>query len=164
MLKIRSVTDEDCRLLWEWVNGTNVRSSAFQSDPIVWEDHVSWFRTKRSDPNCHIYVLLDQKNTPIGQVRFDLQTDSSALIDISIDRQYCGRGYGGEALTLSCKQFFRETKIPKAIAAIKLNNYASLRAFEKAGFQKEGKKLIKGEEAIVMSLTADHEIDRNHIR
>lgn len=154
MLKIRSVTDEDCRLLWEWVNDPDVRASSFESDPIPWEEHVRWFRGKRVDPNCHIYVVLDQDNHPIGQVRFDIQSDSGAevIISIHIARDQRGRGYGEDALRLACEHFFKAARTQPIAAYIKPQNVASIRAFEKAGFVHQGRTQVKGHEAVRMIL------------
>lgn len=154
MLMIRSVTDGDCRLLWEWVNDPDVRASSFESDPIPWETHVTWFRGKRGDPHCHIYILLDQDDHPIGQVRFDIQSDSSAevVINIGIARHQRRRGYGVEALRLACEHFFEAASMQPIVAYIKPHNLASIRAFEKAGFVDDGRRWIKGHEAVRMIL------------
>lgn len=154
MVKIRSVTDADCRLLWEWVNDPDVRAASFVSDPIPWEEHVNWFRGKRADPNCHIYVVLDQDDRPIGQVRFDIQSDSGGevIISLHIAWDQRGRGYGGDALRLACEQFFKAARAQPIVAYIKPQNVASIRAFEKAGFLHQGRTWVKGHEAARMVL------------
>jgi RimJ/RimL family protein N-acetyltransferase len=154
MLRIRSVTDEDCRLLWEWANDPDVRASSFESEPIPWEEHVTWFRAKRADPNCYMYIILDQDDRPIGQVRFDIQSGSNAeaVISIGIARDQRGRGYGVEALRLACGHFLKATGTKPIVAYIKLQNMASIRAFEKAGFVHHDITRVKGHEAARMIL------------
>lgn len=152
MLKIRAVVEHDLKLLWEWVNDPVVRASAFHSDPIPWETHVAWFRRKRACPDCHMYLIADPDDRPIGQVRFDIQTDRCADVDISIARDQRGRGYGAEALRLACTRLFDATSVKRVVARVKGENAASLRAFETAGFRPCGREVIHGVEAATMSL------------
>jgi UDP-2,4-diacetamido-2,4,6-trideoxy-beta-L-altropyranose hydrolase len=152
VLKIRSETDDDCRLLWEWANDPGVRSAAFSSDPVAWEEHVAWFRSKRADPRCRLYILSDQVDRPVGQVRLDLQDDGSAVVTISIAPEHRGRGYGAEALRLACERFFATAEAERAVAYVKPDNLASLRAFDKAGFTRQGTRRIKGHDAVLMIL------------
>jgi RimJ/RimL family protein N-acetyltransferase len=150
-LTIRPAQDQDCRLLWQWANDPDTRTSAFQSDPISWDEHVAWFRRKIHDPNCHLYILGDQRDEPIGQVRFDVQEDRNAIVDITIAPGQRGRGYGPEALRLACRTLFRVTSAREAIAYIKPENAPSIRAFENAGFSHQGTTRIKGQEAVCMT-------------
>lgn len=158
MLKVRYVREEDCRLLWEWVNDPEVRASAFSSEPIAYEEHVDWFRKKRSDPHCTMYLLLDKQDSPLGQVRFDLKGDQSAEIDISIARSQRGKGIGGEAIKLAREELQRTVPVKRVVARIKPTNRASLRLFEKAGFHAEGRASVKGQKAVLMHWEDDRAI------
>lgn len=39
-ITLRQVREEDCSLLREWANDPAVRTAAFLSDPIPWEEHL----------------------------------------------------------------------------------------------------------------------------
>ncbi len=153
-LKIRSVTDEDCQFLWELANDPTVRASSFQGDPIPWEQHLNWFHMKRGDPNCYMYIVTDQDDHRVGQVRFDLTSGLSpeANVGASIVRSVRGRGYGVQALQLACHRLFETTRIMRIAAYIKPGNLASIRAFEHAGFAHQGTSRVGGAEAIKMIL------------
>jgi len=151
--------DEDCTLLWEWVNDSEVRASAFHSDPIPWEKHVAWFRRKRVDPNCYIYILVNQDDHPVGQVRFEIQADGSAEVDIALARHQRGHGYGVKALRLACEQLRKSATVTQIVAYIKPQNVASIRAFERAGFLHRGKEWVKGIEAVGMILRREQPFD-----
>lgn len=157
-LKIRSVTDQDCRLLWEWVNDPVVRASAFDSHPISWQEHLDWFQRKHADPSCALYLLMDGQGHPMGQARFDRQPDGSAEIDISLSKEYRGRGVGLQALRLACETFRAGTPMARIVAAIKPENIASVRIFQKGGFLDQGKGFVKGHEAVFLSLDLQAEI------
>ncbi len=152
MLKIRPVSDDDCRLLWEWVNEPKGRVFAFNPETVSWEDHQEWFRRKRSDPNCSIFVLVDEKASPVGQVRFDLGPDNTAAIAITIGADHRGLGYGTEAIRLVCDHLRRNSSAETAAAYIKPNNAPSIRAFQKAGFSHQGKRRVREQEAVYMNL------------
>ena len=148
ILKLRPVREDDCRWLWEWANDPKVRSSAFFSTPIPWEKHLQWFTNKLHDPNCHIFIALDNKNTPIGQVRFDATNNKQAEIDISLDKGKRGIGYGSLIINKAVQELFRWTSIQAVHAFIKPHNQASITAFKKAQFKKLGMETVRGNTAV----------------
>ena len=133
MLRIRPVSDLDVRQLWEWVNEPATRASAFRSDPIPWEEHLAWFGRKYTDGQCRMYIV-EADGLRVGQVRFDIDADGRAEVDVSIAAECRGRGYGAEALRLGSSRLFLDTGCTEVVAHIKPDNAASARAFEKAGF------------------------------
>ena len=133
-LTIRPATEADCRLLWEWVNEPAVRASAFHSALIPWEEHEAWFRRKLADRACFLYIAVDRRGEPVGQVRFDLQPDGRADIDLSIAKAHRQRGCGAQALRLACERAQEAARPSRWVARIKPENHASIRTFEKAGF------------------------------
>jgi RimJ/RimL family protein N-acetyltransferase len=60
------------------------------------------------------------------------------------------QGWGSMALALAVEHLFATTDISRVIAAIKDENKASLRAFEKAGFEYQGKDRRKGSDCVIM--------------
>jgi UDP-2,4-diacetamido-2,4,6-trideoxy-beta-L-altropyranose hydrolase len=149
VLKFRAVRQEDCQLIWEWANDPVVRAASFSAEPIPWENHVSWFRTKLSDPNCYYYIFLSQKDIPVGQVRFDTSGDK-AEISISIAPNFHGSGFGADGIRVASKHLFRETAIARIYAHIKPTNNNSIYAFRKAGYRMAGIKVVKGHRALRM--------------
>jgi UDP-2,4-diacetamido-2,4,6-trideoxy-beta-L-altropyranose hydrolase len=150
-LKFRPATFEDCGLLWEWANDPEVRAVSFSTEPIPWENHARWFRTKLSDPNCYYYILLSQEGVPVGQVRFDISGDK-AEISISIAPNFRGSGFGAYGIRIASKHLFQETAITRIFAHIKPNNNTSIDAFRKADYHMAGIKVVKGHRALRMVL------------
>ena len=149
MLKLRPISDNDCRLLWEWVNEPQSRAFAFNSEAISWDEHSEWFRKKRSDPDCLILILTDEQNSPVGQVRFDMEPGDKAEIAITIASGYRGLGYGVECIRLACEYLRRRKAVAEVIAHIKLENTVSIQAFRKAGFAPTREvQQVKGQEAL----------------
>jgi RimJ/RimL family protein N-acetyltransferase len=152
MLRIRPVTDQDARLLWEWVNEPGARASAFRSDPIPWEEHLAWFGRKAADRRCRMYVI-EADGRPAGQVRFDIDDAGQAEVDISIAADCRGRGYGAEALRLACARVLADGQPTKVVAHIKPHNVASARAFARAGFVAERSRRADAGDPVRMTLS-----------
>lgn len=152
MLRIRPVSDQDVHLLWKWVNEPDTRASAFRSDPIPWEEHRAWFGRKYGDAQCRMYIL-EADGLPAGQVRFEVDPEGRAEVDISIAAECRSRGYGAEALRLAAARFFADTDCTDLVAHIKPGNAASVRAFEKAGFAADGAGHGTEHDAVRMTLT-----------
>lgn len=60
------------------------------------------------------------------------------MIGYSLDKQYNGKGYTTEAVSLLVEFAFSELKLHRIEAGVKPDNIGSMRVLEKAGFQKEG--------------------------
>tara|TARA_B000000565_G_C23774257_1_gene373429 strand:- start:1822 stop:2229 length:408 start_codon:yes stop_codon:yes gene_type:complete len=78
----------------------------------------------------NFYICLELEN-PIGYIRH-INED----IAVCVHPDHWGKGVG----TFMVKELIK--RHPNCVARIKLDNYASLRAFEKAGFKKWGYVLI----------------------
>lgn len=133
-IKLRPVKEEDCELLWHWANDPEVRSSAFDSEPINWETHVKWFEHKLNSQNSFIFIVEDINNNPIGQVRFDMIENKEAEIDISIEKKNRGKKLGSEIINQGILYLSKEVAIKSVHSLIKVENKASILIFEKSNF------------------------------
>jgi UDP-2,4-diacetamido-2,4,6-trideoxy-beta-L-altropyranose hydrolase len=143
----RAVEEQDCRLLWEWVNDPAVRDSAFSSGPVPWPSHVEWFRSKRRDPLTVQWIAVNDETLPIGQVRFDGEGANAATIDVSIAPEQRSQGYGGIVIAAAVEELFRSKPVETVHALVKAHNQPSLRAFRNAGFENIGIQTIHGHKA-----------------
>ena len=94
------------------------------------ENHRVWFDFKISDENTKFFIFETKQNTPIGQVRLEKENDQW-LIDFSVDCNFRGLGLGFVFLNKVIKIFQSE----KFIAKVKSENIASIKTFEKLGFE-----------------------------
>ena len=133
MLKLRQVSAEDCRMLWECNNELEVRAVSFSPEAISYERHVAWFESKLHDPGCYFYIAEDTNHEPVGQVRYQRE-GTEAEISISLDRKFRGKGYGSSLIRLASQEFFQVSDVKVIHAYIKEGNEAATRAFKKAGF------------------------------
>ncbi len=134
-LTLRPATKEDSRLLFEWANDPHVRATAFVTEQIPWENHERWFTKKLSDPHCTILIALDATQVPVGQIRFDLQDNGEADVDIHLAPGARGKGYGTLLIEKGVASLFHNTETKAIHSFIKADNTASRHAFLKAGFE-----------------------------
>lgn len=147
-LRLRHVKHDDCKLLWQWANDSEARSMAFSTERIPWEKHVEWFGRTMADPDCIHFLALDVSDTPVGQIRFDIKNDDQAEIDVSIDSNIRGAGYGSLLIDMAAREVLSNTRVRTLRAFIKPENARSIHAFEKAGFEQLGLEQRKGAAAL----------------
>lgn len=124
---------EDMKDVFNLSNDELVRKNSFNQDKILWKNHQNWFKNKISDSNCIFYVIKDQDNNLISQVRFDKQGDE-ADISISISPKFRGKGLGSKILKVTSEKVINENSLKKINAYVKIENAVSKIAFEKAGY------------------------------
>ena len=148
ILQLREVCEGDCKLFYEWANDPDVRAASFLSGPISVERHQEWFQKKLKDPQCQIFVGLDEHDAPVGQIRFEFMNHEEAEAGMSVDRAHRGRGYGSLLVDAGSTALFCRTGVKTIHAFIKPWHQSSLRMFSKANFEKVGTKVIKGVSAL----------------
>jgi spore coat polysaccharide biosynthesis predicted glycosyltransferase SpsG/RimJ/RimL family protein N-acetyltransferase len=155
LFTLRRAGAEDSQLLLDWANEPGVRGASFSSAPISPEEHHVWFARKMRHPDCAFFIAMDQWGTPVGQVRFD-QERSDAVISVSLDRKFRGRGTGAAVISLACRQLFQETGSRLIHAYVKRENANSAGAFVKAGFTQAEPAVVHGRSAAHFVLRADN--------
>ncbi|MCK5348703.1 MAG: GNAT family N-acetyltransferase, partial [Desulfobacula sp.] len=131
---IRNAGIKDAKLLYEQANDKKVRLSSFNSDPILWEEHLQWLRQKLKDENSWIFIAENHMGDPIGQIRFD-RKDDLFEISYSLDKKFRGLGLGKTLLKIGLKTI--QTKIHEPVmmqGSIKNDNVSSKISFENCGF------------------------------
>lgn len=145
-IRLRRVREDDCKLLWEWANDPVTRSVSFRPDPIPWDQHVQWFKSKISDPNCAFFIAVNTEDIPVGQVRHDID-GNEAVISVSMDEKFRGKGYGSIIIQCASQRLFNISHVITIHAYMKQGNDASMRAFMKSGYSKAGETIVGGCEA-----------------
>jgi UDP-2,4-diacetamido-2,4,6-trideoxy-beta-L-altropyranose hydrolase len=146
---LRKASIEDCELLFNMVNDSKTRQSAFQSSPILFDKHLEWYTKKLNDIDVVQFVAMNHENRAIGQIRFDLKNGES-VIDISIIKDFRGLGYGARLIRKGVDIMMKTIKVDKFNAYVKRNNHASIKSFEKAGFSLQESQVINGQQTVKM--------------
>lgn len=145
-LDVRTATAEDAYLLHQWRNDPRVRQHAFDSAPIPWERHKTWFDGALADPQ-RIILIGQMGATAIGCVRFDIHPAPQGLqarISIYLDPARLGEGMASPLL-LAANSWLRKARpeITQTIAEVMADNEASRRAFLRAGYRHDHSVFIK---------------------
>ena len=133
-MKLRRVTMEDARMLWEWANDAETRKNSFSAEPIPWEEHLAWMKRRMADAECLFLVLEDGAGTACGTIRYDLVAGDAIRISYSVAPTERGKGYGTMLLELGeaeARAFFGKKKL---VAEVKPENEYSRRCFKRCGY------------------------------
>ncbi len=115
-------------------NDTAVRQQSIHPQTITLEQHVQWFTRKIKDPDYIFLVVYDQQKQFLGQVRYEVK-NNSAVISISINRDFRGKGLAVPLLKATAARVFKlKPELKEIIAYIKPDNDAISRSFLKAGY------------------------------
>lgn len=147
-LHIRRATQEDCWLLWQWVNDPQVRAASFHSHAISREDHAAWFARRMNSADSAIYIAEDSGGIPVGQFRAEWNADKDAVVDISVAPERRGAGIAASIITEGAQMALREAGLQQLHAYVKPANSASQRAFEHACFTRIGEEPMGGQLSI----------------
>ena len=82
-----------------------------------------------------MYVVeIGDNPEPIGVIRFDLESNSGAIVSINLAPQARGRGVGQDILSQGCALAFEFWTVDHISAQVRYDNEASESLFRKAGF------------------------------
>jgi RimJ/RimL family protein N-acetyltransferase len=138
-VSLTPVDIDDAELMQSW-----------RSDPAaahefgIWPRPLSALRERlerdRDDPERDDFLVLLADGTPIGHAALvdeDL-VDGSAQVELMLDAQYRGQGYGTDALNALVDLAFGELPMHRIEAVTHTTHTAALTVLAKAGFTQEG--------------------------
>lgn len=136
-ITVRKAKSSDCDLIFKLSSDPYVRSMSISKKEILYRDHIRWFHDVLKDKNIVIYVCETFDGEFIGQIKFNL-TEDFAVVSISIDEKFRGKGYGKQALNLAISEFCKNYKyVQSFIAFIYSYNKSSKQLFRSLGFEYE---------------------------
>lgn len=143
-LAFREVNIDDVDLIYEWANDKETRNASFNSEPIIYEQHVSWFKNKLKDEKVIFKILMDN-DIPVGSVRLELIDNTDSLSDFSktsislayqINYQIApsmrGKGYGKKLISMLPGLLDKGSML---VAQVKENNISSIKCFRDNGYK-----------------------------
>lgn len=137
ILRLRKASQEDMDLLFQWANDAAVRSNAFHTEQIPYENHVKWFEKMMADASVYQYILCDGELS-VGQIRLNIE-GNAAVIDYSVAAAFRGKGYGSRMLRMIPMQIVQDriSNVTELVGQVKYGNNASARTFESCGYAKQ---------------------------
>ena len=146
-LKMRALTLEDSQLIVDWRNNPRVRSRYIYRDPFTLEGQERYFHEKVESGQVAQFIFCEERSGEDGR-RFDLPIGCAVLDDIHPQYAECGdwigedsaigKGYSARMIRLACDYGFRVLGLSDIVCRIFEDNPASLKGYERAGFQIAG--------------------------
>jgi UDP-2,4-diacetamido-2,4,6-trideoxy-beta-L-altropyranose hydrolase len=145
---------EHRRLVWEWANDPTTRRSSFTSSPIPWDDHVRWYdeRLRRDRPD--LFIVVDRRSEPIGQVRLEIH-DGRGRMPINLAPSYRGHGYGSLIIDAGSNRLLDEPEVEAIDVYVRPDNEASIKAFRSADFTDAGMVMKDGQHVLRLERRRD---------
>lgn len=134
---LRPACFSDLGLYFWWANDPTVRQSSLSEDEIDFPTHYQWFLKCLSSSDVLLRVMTDASGLPIGQIRFqrDSENNGIAIVSLSLDQLARGKGLGFELLTQGMHEMNRVWGASiKTLAYVKATNHASSKLFSRFGF------------------------------
>ncbi len=138
-LKLRNSKIDDLASYYKWVNDAKVVKYSFKKRRVEFKEHLKWFQKKLKSKKTKMFIL-ELESLPIGQIRFDLKKNNSAMIDYSLDPIVRNRGWGKKLINLGIKKIYK-TGVKKILAEVRPENTKSIAIFKKLGFSENKFKL-----------------------
>ncbi|MED1945285.1 MULTISPECIES: GNAT family N-acetyltransferase [Brevibacillus] len=141
---LRKMTGEDVDVYHTWRNDVEVmRTTNPFMDVYTWDDTNGFVnQVILQGSSSKSYMIVDcQTNRPIGitsLIQIDLKNrNAECIIDIG-EKEYWGKGYGGEALKLLLDYAFLEMNLHRVSLRVFSFNEKAIKLYERLGFKQEG--------------------------
>jgi UDP-2,4-diacetamido-2,4,6-trideoxy-beta-L-altropyranose hydrolase len=132
-VRLRRAAMVDARALYSWANDPVTQAASFRSEPIAWEHHTDWLRARLDDDATTLFIGVSSQGA-VGQVRFDRSRDVDE-ISIGVAPEQRGLGVGRLLLRAALRWHARNAPGVMIRARVRLENTASQRMFDEAGFR-----------------------------
>lgn len=133
-IMIRRAVPDDCDLIYGWRNAEETRRYIFNIAPITLEMHRQWYQNTLNNPD-RLLLIGELEGKPVGVLRYDLD-GTHALVSVYLVPGNKGQGIGTELIRNGSGWLRRHYPTVDAVKAeIFRKNFASLRAFESAGYR-----------------------------
>lgn len=134
-VSLREAGPEDSDRILEWRNAGETRRRALDSKVIEPGDHARWYRAKLGDPDCE-FLVAEVTGEAVGVLRYDCSGDV-ATVSIFLAPGDYGHGVGTRVLRAGSAWLgAHRPELRHVLAEILEDNVASIRAFEKAGYER----------------------------
>ena len=135
MLKLKSASIIDSLDILRWRNDLSSRKFSINNNLINIDDHKKWYKKHLDSDNN--YLLICHNNLgKIGFVKYEKYKNNKLYVSLNLNPKFRNKGFGSKILIKSQNlKRIKETKL-LLYARIRLNNFASIKAFKKAGYKK----------------------------
>jgi RimJ/RimL family protein N-acetyltransferase len=135
-------TEADLDRCLRWINDPEVSATLGRHHPIGRVAERDWLEEQyKSDTQINLAIVVKDADRHIGNCGFNTidYVNRNAVFGILIgEKEAWGHGYGPEAARLLLKYGFEELGLHRIGLEVYAHNARAIRAYEKAGFVREG--------------------------
>jgi RimJ/RimL family protein N-acetyltransferase len=148
-IRLRAAEKEDTKLFMAWVNDPEVTEHLMLAYPLSQFEEDRWYEKMMSQPPAEHVLVIEIKDAdqpggyrPIGNCQFHNLDWRCRAAEVGImigEKAYWNQGYGTETMKLLLKHGFGTLNLHRIWLRVYDKNKRGIRAYEKAGYQYEGK-------------------------
>lgn len=132
-IRLRPAESGDADRVLEWRNDAEAVRFSETGRAVDVEAHEAWFAARLEDPSTRIWIA-ERDGRPLGTVRIEVRAAVGA-VSIAVAPEWRGQGIGGRILRLVQDELEGDFQVESLTAVVRVDNAASLRLFEHAGFR-----------------------------
>lgn len=141
-IRVRSFEERDIDKKLEWINNPKNNKYLHYDLPLEKEKTRLWFE-KNKDSDNRVDAVIEYNGLPVGLIGIifggtDLKNKKAEYYICIGENDYKGKGIAAKATKMLLSYAFSELKLNKVYLYTEEQNIAAQRAFESAGFEKEG--------------------------
>jgi RimJ/RimL family protein N-acetyltransferase len=133
---LRPATERDAAVLLTWRNDPEAVRFSGTARAVTTQEHNDWLAARIVDPATCIWIA-EEGSTAVGQVRIDIE-DGTGTVSVAVAPGHRGHGLGTAILRALVAEVEGDPRVTRLRALAHAENVASLRAFERVGFQAQG--------------------------
>jgi RimJ/RimL family protein N-acetyltransferase len=143
-IKLRAVEPSDWETFHAWNHDTTMARGLYRVPfPQSREAAKRWAEkeaTREPEGDNYFWIIEDLAGNVAGSISSHHCDPRNGTFEygIALRKEYQGKGYASEAITLVLRYFFEELRYRKVTARVYSFNEPSIRLHERLGFQKEG--------------------------
>lgn len=133
-LRLRPVTADDARLLFDGRNAETVRRASLDHSLLDWDMHCRWLRTTLDNPQ-RLLLIGEGRDGPLGVLRYDRLDRRRARVSLYLFDGHYGLGWGRALLVAGeCRVRGHWPALEVIEAQVLPDNSPSLALFSGAGY------------------------------
>jgi diamine N-acetyltransferase len=142
---LRALEQGDVELIYKWENQDDIFKISGQKEPLskyILNKYINSITNLKNDGQLRLMICLNDR-TPIGTVEmfeFDSYNLNAGVGVMIAEKKNRNNGYAEESLSLLINYGTDFLNLKQVYANITEDNFASLKLFEKLGFEKIGLK------------------------
>jgi RimJ/RimL family protein N-acetyltransferase len=134
---LRPATEHDSGVLLEWRNDPDAIRFSVSGRGVTPAEHREWLSGRLADPGTRLWIA-ERGGAPVGQVRVDME-EGIGTVSVAVAPSQRGHGLGSAVLQAMVFEMEADPGVQRLRALAHTENTASIRAFERAGFDREGR-------------------------